>query len=687
MSVKPGALFRRPLLRLLSQTPLMTNFARVIRLALRHRLTVVASIVCSLIVALLWGGNITAIYPIVDVVMNDQSIPEWMDHRVESTRGEIEKLATLRDTRRKQLGEALPVAQPKLRTRLRDTEKQLDDKQQNLKYLLWARPWAHHWLPVTPFMTLVLVCLGLLAGTVLKSIFRLAGHYCTARLGHLTAFELRKEFYRRTLRLDIGTFSQTGPGDLMNRFMGDVGVVSSGTQTVFGLAIREPLKMVVCLAGAAWVSWQLLLLTLVFAPLAGYAIYWLAKALKRANRRALEELSTVYDRLGETFSGLKVIQAFTMESRERSRFHQTSKQYYNRSMKITLYDAMVSPLTETMGIGIVVAATLAGGYLVLNQQTHLFGLRISNEPLTHGLLTLYYGFLAGASDPARRLSAVFNGLQRAAAASDHLYELLDRDTQVVDPQVPAPLASRLGRIQFREVSFAYKPGEPVLERVDLQITCGETIAVVGPNGCGKSTLVNLLPRFYDPTGGSVTFDGTDLRNVRMRDVRKRIGIVTQESVLFDDTIMDNIRYGSPWATDEEVRDAAKRAHAHQFITGKLACGYQTCVGTGGSQLSGGQRQRVALARAILRDPEILILDEATSQIDVESERLIHKVLEKFVRGRTVVMITHRPSTLSLADRIVVMDQGRIVDVGTFEELAARCDLFRRLSHLNRREIA
>lgn len=665
----------------------MTNFVRVIRLALRHRLTVAASIFCSLAVALLWGGNITAIYPIVDVVMNDKSIPEWMDEKVESTQAEVEDLVVARDTFRRQLGEAPPARRTRLEVARRTVLEQLNKKQKDLKYLRWAQPWTHRYLPVTPFHTLVLVCLALLAGTVFKSIFRLAGYYCTARLGHLTAFELRKEFYRRTLRLDMGTFGQTGPGDLMNRFMGDVAVVSAGTRTIFGLAIREPLKMIVCLAGAAWVSWQLLLMTLVLAPLAGYAILWLAKALKRANRRALEELSTVYDRLGETFGGLKVIQAFTMESRERSRFHQTSKQYYNRSMKITLYDAMVSPLTESMGIGIIIAATLAGGYLVLNRQTHLFGLRISDEPLTHGLLTLFYGFLAGASDPIRRLSSVFNGLQKAAAASDHLYELLDRETQVADPQVPAPLASRVGRIQFRDVSFAYKPGELVLEGVDLQIPCGETIAIVGPNGSGKTTLMNLLPRFYDPTSGAVTFDGTDLRNARVRDVRKRIGIVTQESVLFDDTVMENIRYGSPWATDEQVYDAAKRAHAHQFVMSKLEETYQTRVGTGGSRLSGGQRQRVALARAILRDPEILILDEATSQIDVESERLIHQVLEKFVRGRTVVMITHRPSTLALANRIVVMDHGRIVDMGSFDELAARCNLFRRLSHLDQRESA
>jgi len=664
----------------------MSNFGRLLRMALRYRVTFAASLACSLVVALLWVGNISAIYPIVDVVMAGKSIPQFLDERVAASREEIARLQTRIDASR----DAAQVAATDV-SRQRELAALLEQqarRSMELARLEMLQPWADRWLPTTAFRTLLTVCLLLLVGTVLKSLFRVGGAYLTARIGTAMDFELRKEFYRRTMRLDLGTFSETSPGDLLNRFTSDVGVAAAGVTNVLGMAVREPLKMIGCFAGAGWVCWRLLLLTMIFAPLAGYTIHWLAKALKRANRRALEELSQVFERLEETISGIKIIKAFGRESRERSRFHFTSKQFYQRSMRIAFYDALVSPLTESMGIAMIIAAVLAGGYLVLNQQTHLFGVRISNDPLTHGWLTLFYGFLAGASDPLRRLSSVFNGIQRGAAAADRLYELMDRESRIVDPASPVPLASLMGPIELQKVTFSYRPAEPVLRGIDLRIEPGETMAIVGPNGCGKSTLINLIPRFYDPDGGCVRMCGVDLRDIHRRDLRGRIGMVTQESLLMNDTVAENIRYGRPEATQAEIEEAARRAHADRFIREKLAAGYATIVGPGGNRLSGGQRQRVALARAILRDPEILILDEATSQIDVESERLIHEVLADFVRGRTTLLITHRPSTLSLADRIVVMDHGRIVDVGSYEALSRRCPLFQRLAHLDaRRESA
>jgi ATP-binding cassette subfamily B protein/subfamily B ATP-binding cassette protein MsbA len=306
------------------------------------------------------------------------------------------------------------------------------------------------------------------------------------------------------------------------------------------------------------------------------------------------------------------------------------------------------------------------------------GIKMCSQPLSLSALMAFYGSLAGVSDPARRLTEVFGRLQRAAAASDRVYQLLDREPTVFDPPRPRAIGRHHRELLFDAVSFRYSPNQPVLETIELRIPFGETIAVVGPNGCGKSTLANLIPRFFDPLTGNVLLDGVNLRDVRIRDLRSQIGLVTQETLLFDDTVLNNIRYGCPRALREQVIEAAKQAHAHKFIEQKLENGYETIVGQSGGRLSGGQRQRIALARAILRDPAILILDEATSQIDLESEQLIHRVLEQFIRHRTTVIITHRLATLALADRIVVMNSGRIADVGTHDQLLGRCDLYQRL---------
>jgi ATP-binding cassette subfamily B protein/subfamily B ATP-binding cassette protein MsbA len=445
--------------------------------------------------------------------------------------------------------------------------------------------------------------------------------------------------------------------------------------------------MLACLAVAAFISWRLLLLTMIVAPIAGFSIHWLAKALKRAHRREMQEMSAIFETLSETLGGIKLIKSFTMESAERSRFHNSAKQYFQRQMKIATYNAYVSPVTEFLGVCMVVTAAIIGGYLVLNRQTHILGLKISDVPLTHGWMGLFFAMMAGMSAPARRLSTYISWIQQAIAASDRVYEILDQEPGISDPPNPVPLPALHRSLRFENIDFHYSADKQVLCGVNLEIRAGETIALVGPNGCGKSTLMNLIPRFYDPTVGTISIDGTDISQVRLRDLRTRIGLVNQETLLFNDTVAANISYGAPDASREQIEAAARQAHAHGFITEKLSEGYDTLVGTSGNKLSGGQRQRVALARAILRDPEILLLDEATSQIDLESEQLIHQVLEEFLKNRTALVITHRMSTISLANRVVVLDGGHILDVGTHHELVDRCDLYRRLASIDYRESA
>lgn len=665
----------------------MSNFARALRLALRQKWNVAACIITSLMVAALWAVNLVAVWPIVDAVMQNKSVPMWVDEMIVQKRDELAELKRSSEQVAIELESADAAALPALQQRQSQLADDTLTYQASLTWLERIRPHIVRWLPDTPFKTLCYVCAFVLIGTLVKNVFRVANALLVVRLACRTEMTLRNMYYDKVLRLELAAFNNQGRGDLMNRCTTDMGGVTSGIQSLFGPAIREPFKMIACFAGAAYFSWRLLLLTILVVPIAVLAINWLSKALKRANRRVLEELSGIYETLTETLAGIQIIKAFTMEPVEQQRFHNSAKTLYARQMKISWYGSLVSPVTENLGIAMVMVAALSGGYLVLNQETHLFGIRISDTILTHGQMGAFFALLAGMSDPARRLSGVFNALQKASVSSDRVYEVLDRAPIIYDVQQPKAMGTPIKQIAFRDVEFHYEPSKPVLKNVNLDISHDETIAFVGPNGCGKSTLVSLLPRFYDVVQGQITLDGIDVREVAIEKLRKRIGIVSQQAMLFNDTVAANIAYGTPEATQEQIEAAAKQAFAHQFVTEKLVDGYETVVGPHGSRLSGGQRQRVALARAILRDPEILILDEATSQIDIESEQLIHQVLRDFTRGRTTLLITHRPSTLSLADRVVVMDNGEIDDIGTPEELLDRCDLFRRLCHVGYRDAA
>ncbi len=650
----------------------MNNFGRVVVLALQYRFSVVAALVCALMVGLLWGGNITIVYPFVEIVFENKSLHDWVDEQIVECRAkQTEASATVVSTAM-EMATASELQKARLQSELSFAASRLRTELWTEQGYLWAEPRVKRYLPDGAFQTLALLIGFVFLGTVLKSLFLIAHTILVGRLTQLATFDLRKQFFRRTIRMDLGTFTNEGSADLMSRFTHDMESVGEGLSALFGKLVREPIKAAACLVGAALISWRLLVLTLIVAPVAAISIRWLSKTLKRANRRALEGMAQLYSTLEEVFRGIKVVKAFTMEPQERNRFHNDSKKYYKCSMRIVRYDSLTHPLTEILGIITISLAVLAG--------------TLVSHDLSLPWLLLFYALLAGAADPARKLSDIFTKMQRAAAASDRIYAMLDREPKVFDPENPRSPGRHHKNLVLDHVTFGYTPDRPVLHDINLEIQFGETIGIVGESGCGKSTLANLLPRFADPDQGTIRMDGIPLPEMRLRDLRSQIGLVTQEPLLFNDTVLNNIRYGSPQSTREQVIEAAKQAHAHWFIEHELADGYETVVGPMGGQLSGGQRQRIALARAILRDPALLILDEATSQIDLNSEQIIQRVLERFKKGRTTIFITHRLSALSLADRIVVIQDGRVLDVGTHDELMARCGFYGHLHQIDNADL-
>jgi subfamily B ATP-binding cassette protein MsbA len=663
----------------------MRNFLRVIQLILRRRMTFALTATCSLVVACFWGANLGLVKPIVDITFSGKSPHTWANDQVLEASQRVAILEQrLHDAERNL--PFLPIAeQAAARRKILADEQQLQSEKLGLRQAEAYHPWIVNYLPDDSFWALALLVGILCAATVVKDAFLAANMYLVERLAQLASFDLRAQLMRATLHREYDAFTKDRTSDLLSRFTSDTVAIHAAVNALVGRVLLEPLKALACLIGAAFICWRLLVLSLVVAPLACYLAYKLAQSLKRANRRAMEQLAELYSRISESLGGIQAVKAFGMERHERRRFHEESKNYYFKSLRIAIYNACARTSAELTGTIIISLAILAGAYLVLNQQTTLLGIKIMERPLSPGSLLAFYALLAGVSDPARKLADVFNYIQRGLAAADRVYEVIDSPPVIVDPPRPERLTNPHPEVVFEDVSFHYPPAnpgkgpiQPVLKNINLRIPYGKTVAIVGPNGCGKSTLISLLLRFYDPVEGCVKLDNVDLRQMRQQDLRSRIGLVAQQAVLFDDTVANNIRYGSPHATDEEVIEAATKAHAHRFITEKLEHGYDTVVGERGNKLSGGQRQRILLARAILRNPAILILDEATSQIDLESEQLIHRVLEQFTRGRTTIMITHRVASLSLADEVIVLDGGRVLDMGTHDQLLSRCDLYRRL---------
>lgn len=679
----------------------MKNFLRALRFAWPYRGRLFLSLFCALMAASLWGLNFTAIYPTLKLLRADTTLLAEVDLQIAGLQRDIAKVEANVDElqQRARESESLPSTRQTEQIRrdhTRDLVKQ-ESRLENLRRTLYhtrlARKLVHDWLPLEPFRTLAVVLGLVLVAVILKCSFEFCQDWLVGSVINLGLFDLRNEFFRRVLKQDADQFGDRGSADLMSRFTTDMEALGLGTKTLFGRVVSEPLKAMACIFLACFISWQLTLLFLVMVPVAGYVLGRIGKTMKQATRKMLERVSNIYRILQEVLGGIRVVKAYTTEPRERVRFREATRDYYNRAMRVVRLDALTGPAIEVLGVASIALALLAGSYLVLRKHTSFMGLKFSEQPLDAEALLQLYVLLAAIADPVRKLSSVFTKIQAGGAAADRIFDCLDREPRIkanadgpavfrdADGALTAPAvkgALNPPLVEFRDVCFSYEPGRPILSHISLEVARGETIAIVGGNGSGKSTLLSLLPRFRDPVHGSVMILGHDLRDLNLRSLRHNIGLVSQETVLFDDTIHANIAYGSRAATRDQVETAARKAFAHDFI-GRLPKGYDTQAGECGGKLSGGQKQRICLARAILRDPAILLLDEFTSQTDAESEALIHRAMAEFVQGRTTFMITHRMHTLEIAGRILVLDHGRIVGLGTEQELLRSCPAFQRLS--------
>ena len=479
--------------------------------------------------------------------------------------------------------------------------------------------------------------------------------------------DIRNHMYGSNIRLDLAFFNRNAAGELMSRMTNDIGAMQEGIANIVTGLFRDLVSAIALLGYLFYLNWRLALLSFVAIPVTAYPARLLGKKIKNSSGRSLNIMGGITAILQESFSGIKVIKAFGLENQAIARFRAANLNYFQQVKKFIKYESLATPISEVIISFGIAAVVYFGGSQVLSGH------------MTSYDLIAFIGAMVMLSRPINKLQGVYSTLQRSAGAAERVFQLLDQHRDVADRQNALDIGRSSGVVEFCNVSFSYGE-DPILQNISLTAERNRMIALVGPSGGGKSTLVSLIPRFYDVTAGAITIDGHDIRDISLKSLTNQIALVDQETTLFNESIANNIRYGKPGADLEEVMEAARTAFAHDFIE-QLPEGYDTSIGDRGVRLSGGQRQRICIARALLKNAPILILDEATSALDTESEQMVQKALDNLMVNRTTFVIAHRLSTVLHADQIVVIEAGRIVESGSHEGLLASSGLYSRLHSL------